>query len=61
LGLIAAKMANMKQGGDRKDQHAYRHVDREEAAVMINVSRRTVASAQLYRCRQAHTALPKAP
>jgi hypothetical protein len=48
-------------GGDRKDQHAYRHVDREEAAVMINVSRRTVASAQLYRCRQAHTALPKAP
>ena len=47
--MVAARIANMKRGGDRKsDQSAYLRFDRisqSEAAIMLNVSRRAVQSA----------------
>lgn len=45
-GVVAAKLATMTHGGDRKtDQDANLHVDRTTAATMLNVSTRTVADA----------------
>jgi hypothetical protein len=43
--MVAAKIANMKHGGDRKsDQDANLQVDRATAAKMVNVSERSVAN-----------------
>lgn len=48
--MVAAKLANMSHGGDRKsDQTANLHVDsvsQSDAAEMLNVSTRTVAAAK---------------
>lgn len=47
--MVAAKLANMARGGDRKsDQTANLHVDsvrQSDAAKLLNVSTRTVAVA----------------
>lgn len=45
--MVAASLANMPHGGDRKseNQNANLHVDRQQAADMLQVSSRSVASA----------------
>lgn len=44
--MVAAKLANMTHGGDRRrDQDANLHVDRANAAKLLNVSARSVADA----------------
>jgi hypothetical protein len=44
--LVAAKLETVNHGGNRKaDQDANLHVDRSDAAKMLNVSERSVASA----------------
>lgn len=43
--MVAAKLETYKHGGDRSEQHANLHVDRSDAAKLLNVSPRTVASA----------------
>lgn len=44
---VAAELANMAHGGDRKNQNAnlQHEVTREEAAILLNVSPRSVATA----------------
>jgi 16S rRNA G966 N2-methylase RsmD len=42
--VVASKLETMKHGGDRKNQDANLHLDRNEAAEMLNVSPRTVAT-----------------
>lgn len=44
--MVAGRIATLQHGGDRKsDQDANLHVDRSDAAKLLNVSERTVAHA----------------
>lgn len=44
--MVGANLENIGHGGNRKNQDANLHVDREEAAKLLNVSERSIASAK---------------